>query len=557
MKPKSLSRWFALIQQHGMDRNSVILSLTLATYLVPMLLDLVLNPWQRVFNYFAADTFYYLTVARNFGQSGVFSFDQLLPTNGFHPLWQVITGLVFAVGQWAGWSEAAMLVVVLLVSMGCVGLAFGLIGRALVYSRQRLPVFLVALPVGLYAVLLAPIESRFGSAWNYTNAMESPVVLLSYAMLLWWVMRPGWLETTRSAILTGLILSLIFLARLDHALLVVAFGAGLLFQAGITQNWKLLRRGLWVGGILAGVLGAYLLTNYLSVGLWLPVSGSIKSTFPIPSGWNVKLSELSLLLPRLGQADFGASIWRYAQILLPMFLAVPVCGLWLYRSIKKPFDALFHFWGSSALFVLGLGSYNFLFVPTNDQGYWYFPVSMLWMSLVCIDGSRGLEWFNRHWKLTATGLALGSVLFFALVYQRNMPNQRYAVLYNERSSIQAHFDQAQARPKVIEYDDGIIAFTTRFTTLSGFGFCLDPEAAQARQANRLIDLAYDRGYRYLASYYYFSGQFTEISSPEEIKTYLQSIAGFIHQADLSQYSFTLEYKGVNGKFRMLRMQRAP
>ena len=70
--------------RHGLRRNSaawsvrdrVLVGLALAMLVGPPLLDLLLNGWKRVFSYFAADTFYYLTVARNLALQGSPTFDQ-------------------------------------------------------------------------------------------------------------------------------------------------------------------------------------------------------------------------------------------------------------------------------------------------------------------------------------------------------------------------------------------------------------------------------------------------------------------------------------------------
>ena len=83
------------IRSH-ITRDHLILGLTGCIYVLPVLYDLLRHGWERIFTFFAADTFYYLTVARNFARIGLFSFDGEFPTNGFHPLWQVRLRNVFS-----------------------------------------------------------------------------------------------------------------------------------------------------------------------------------------------------------------------------------------------------------------------------------------------------------------------------------------------------------------------------------------------------------------------------------------------------------------------------
>src|SRR5579871_6992719 len=45
-------------------------------------------------NFLAGDAFYYLDVARNWQSRPIFTFDGVHPTNGFHPLWQYLLGLL-------------------------------------------------------------------------------------------------------------------------------------------------------------------------------------------------------------------------------------------------------------------------------------------------------------------------------------------------------------------------------------------------------------------------------------------------------------------------------
>ena len=109
-------------------------------------------------------------------------------------------------------------------------------------------------------------------------------------------------------------------------------------------------------------------------------------------------------------------------------------------------------------------------------------------------------------------------------------------------------------PKIIEYDDGIISYATGFPALSGFGFVLDKEAAEALKLGHLLDLAYDRGYRHIASYYYFGSKFTGNSTPQEIKKQFSSMAYFIGQYSVEEYTFHLDYLSPKGNFVIVEFE---
>ena len=70
----------------ALARDRVLVGLAAGGVALPPLVDLLWNGWERVFSYFAADVFYYLTVARNLASGMGASFDGEYTTNGFHPL---------------------------------------------------------------------------------------------------------------------------------------------------------------------------------------------------------------------------------------------------------------------------------------------------------------------------------------------------------------------------------------------------------------------------------------------------------------------------------------
>src|SRR4051812_4084867 len=173
----------------------LVLAIALGVLCVPVLLDLALSGKRRPFGYAAADTFYYLNIARNIARHGSFSFDGQHATNGFHPLWQLLTGALAFVVELLG-SGRQLLPAAILLSLALVTAGIGLLGAAFADEGALTPWFALV-PVGVYGLLLAPfwiarldvigtsMEGPFpvyGTLWSYANGMESGAVLGAFGL---------------------------------------------------------------------------------------------------------------------------------------------------------------------------------------------------------------------------------------------------------------------------------------------------------------------------------------------------------------------------------------
>jgi hypothetical protein len=536
------------------SKDNLVLILTLAVYILPVYADFIIHGWMRVFSFFAADTFYYLTIAKNYAVTHLFTFDGEHLTNGFHPLWQVWTGIIYAIARKIQLSDPATLVVMLSVSVACIATAIFLLGKSFQNMLGKIPVWFLLLPVGLYAIFMAPIHPRYGTLWSFTNGMESGPLILFYALLVWLMSQERWMNSLRSAVLTGLVMGVIVLSRLDHFFIVPAVGVVLVFRLAVTRDRILITRAFVAFGITGLIVALYLMTNQLTMGIWMPVSGAEKTTFPSALPAQLKLKELKQFLPQFGQETFGANIWRYTQIIFPLALSIPVfiCSVidyWKNRGNRMRAGV----WLATSLTCLLLGLYNFLYVPTLDQGHWYFPVSILFMSMVFI------HWLARIQPPAKLEFALGFALlafcvgFNILVYRSDTYNYRNVWFYQEAANIRAHYAGQEIR--MLEYDDGIITYSTGFTGMSALGFSLDVEALQALRERRLLGLAYQRGYRYIASHYYFRySKLTRDSTPEEIKTFLSG-HGFIGPQETAGFKFAIDYASDDNQFVIIRFEK--
>jgi len=529
-------------------RGRLVLGITLALFALPVALDLAVSGPRRSFGYHAADSFYYLTVARNISEHARVSYDGTHATNGFHPLWQLSLGAFYAVVEHLGASEPTILALVLLLNVALIAVALALMARVFARPDGSLTAAFALFPIGAYGALLAPLWlwlgqriaqeavqegalPLYGTLWSYVNGMESACVLLAFSALFHTYVARGALERVTDGVAIGLLLATLTFARLDHVFLPLvllgAHGVGWVMGA-----WRGRRRPLapllaMVGGF-AVPLAAYLANNRIYFGAAMPVSGSLKSTFPLIDASNWVRLRLSIASP---VASPVGRTYREAQLVIPVLFALfylPfVVGLERAGRIIKPVwqaevgrrEQLLLATGAA---VTALALYNQLFVALYHQGHWYVPLSTTFCSLVVIsvvDRVRTPAWLGAAWLVTVSAASIGC---FVHLVRHPGYHSRYADFYFDQAPRLRAFYGAQ-QPCFFEADDGIFAYATRYPSLSGTGLNLDAEGAQALKQGRLIPLAVERG----------CGRITSVVYP---------LSGVLHRDDATRYHFSVEYR---------------
>jgi hypothetical protein len=535
-------------------RNRLVAAGVVALFALPVSLDLALRGWTGVFRYFADDSYLYFAVARNFVEHGFFTSDQVHPANGFHPLWQLLLALLYGVGRGLGLGEPAILVTVFLTSVVFIAVALWCVCRSYAIARGRVPVSFLFLPLGFYGLAAAPFltgSGPKGALWGFVNGMESGLSLLFYGLLLRVMVRPGFAGSAASALLTGALLSALFLARLDNIFLAVALCGAIGVRALFRRDLALLGRGVLVGLPVLGVLGGYLLLNLATVGIAMPVSGLAKSTA-------FSLRKLQLI-PAAFSEPFPLRGWRLAQLILPTLVAVPaLLGTW--RPWRRgPVEPLEWALVATALFVLLLGLYDFLFVPLLGQGHWYFPISILFTSLIglhALDRTRASP-FLDSWPAGAA-ICLGTLAVFALFYagSRERSPAIFAHFATETAP-EAREHYAASAPRILSYDDGIIAYATGWPVMTARGFMLDPEAMSTfgRLDRSLLELAYRRGFDRIAALNYFDASRLRPDSPSRaIRRELRRQLGILPWK-LRPFDYQVDFLSRDGRFAIIRMTR--
>lgn len=504
--------------------NLRVLGAALCVLCGPVLVDVALNGPLTAVRYFAADTFYYLAVGRNWAHLGFFTFDQHEPTNGFHPLWQWIVAVVYRAGLRLSASDDACLEVVFALSVCLVALAFALFGVVLVRARGRLPKAFVALAVGAHALVLlpawclcrltdleSPIEGSlplFGTLWSFMNGMESGLALVTFAALaLLFVATAPERGRLLPAFGLGVLAALLTLARLDCVFIAVAVLAAYAW-AVVRADGPRARRVLALAGVAFGApVLAYAVYNLRHFGAVVPVSGAAKSTFPIPHLLNLRALGGVVLYP-LRDPYWLDRFYRVAQML------VPACAALVYWRAKardlgavvgRGLDAAERFelllLGTGAG-VLALAAYDFFFVTPYGPGHWYFPVSIPYVSIVALELFCA-RWPERAERLSVPLLAcLGVAVFCSWQRPPGYHERLVRFLAQGAREVKAHY--GDAAPRLVEFDDGIVAYGTGFPTMSGFGLAVDAEGHRAFEHGRLLELARARGFDRAASVEYMN-----------------------------------------------------
>lgn len=521
----------------------------------PVLVDLALSPKLRPFGYAAGDTFYYLDVARVAVERGSISSDGLHATNGFHPLWQLCTIVVYAVCHATGQQHAALGSLILL-SLCCATAALWQLSRAFAKTCGRVPTALALVPIGPYALMasyhwhMGPKDAGggvegplpvYGTLYSYVNGMESGLTLLAFAILVKTFVSHEGRSAARSGLRCGLSCALLALARLDHA----AFAVAPLLMWTLELLQPLPRWRFLVAALTAAILpvAAYCIINLLYVGVALPVSGAEKSHFPLPYP-----DQLAIALKTL-KAPFRplepAVAFRVLPIVVSALAALAYAATMIYARLRERSLVFGLRTYASRLDlvlvkmvpgVLLLAGYDLMFV--DGIGHWYFPVSTLFVSLCCVSLWHAATRRSRlgpTWSASALAgaSALVIALFFRFQYKPSY-HASYAKFYWETAPRVALSLQGKV-PPFIEQDDGIISYSLGVPSMSGSGYLLDPEAAYALTNHRLVDVAYHRGFRSVASFYY--SLHGTLKSPSDARNWAQHLLG----QDLSNYDATVLY----------------
>jgi hypothetical protein len=285
------------------------------------------RPWMT---FLEDDFFYYLKIADNLAQGHGSTWNGLVLTNGYHPLW---FALLAAQSRIFGSVLAVQIFVSLAIFVSTI--ATYLLARRLLsqISDNLLLTSSLAACVALYSMHL------------YNGGMEIILAIpLALALALAYQGRWLWQPSFARNFAFGLLASALCLSRLDTTILVA-----LLFVATLLH--PALRKRLTAPQVLAVLLGftplvLYLLSNRIVFHTWLPVSGMAKelraSHLPASPAWHSLFGKSRAQLLNVGVVLFAIVLlpflyrWLTAaqQALFPVLLVFPFVYLFVLSCVS-------------------------------------------------------------------------------------------------------------------------------------------------------------------------------------------------------------------------------
>jgi len=471
----------------------------LLVIMIPFVVVLAQHGAALPFWFLAGDAYLYQGIAQN-AQGLVFSFDGMRPTNGFHPLWQmVVRALVVLTPS----IEAAFWATVLASSALVVAGAL-MLGGAIWRLTGSWALAMLAVP-GVYYLVIGQGLWNLG-IWAFLDGMEGALAFAIGGALAQAVARGA------GAWVMGALMAVLVLTRLDEVFTAVTL-AGALMLAARAQG-----QGLWAqaqvgAGVLVPVgtaVVAFMAWGWWTTGLPLPVSGAAKGEGGIiANGW---VTLATLFAPFIDlreglsayQADrFGLAggAFRVVQLWVPALGAVLLIAI-----IATHFRAKSWAWP-----MMGLGAgvvvkaaYCFANVNYWHQADWYFAFAMSWLSLATALVLAPLV-KGRVPLVLALALGLFGLLQASLHSQRvlNDPWRGMgAVFWADRDQIEAALTSALPDPRIMEFGDGMLNAALSVPVRHGFVFAGDAQSLGALREGRLLADAAADGFNVIASYEY-------------------------------------------------------
>jgi hypothetical protein len=568
-------------------RTRITLCCTLAFFALPVVVDLAISGKRRPFAYLASDAFYYLTVSRNIAEKGLVSFDGEHRTNGFHPFWQFLEGLIWGLAKLFGTSTPVILALVVLLNVVLLSIGLLCLGLALRRKDGSLSPLLLTLPIGAYGIGIWPLwllfdpealarqngmegsEPVFGTLWSYANGMESSLTICLFGVVALYFVRQPILQSYKHAAIFGAVLAALSLARLDHIVFAMAMAACLLWRSISARDLPRLKRALAVTLAFVLPILAFMIVSKVVFGHAIPTSGKVKSAFPHITTSNLD-ELLSVWRDRSSRPGGWLSrSWRVVQLVVPIVTAAiyPLFVVWarwtrlgvVLRCREPAFE---RFLLLMAPGVIWLGLYNFFFVYFYSQGHWYFPISTLFVSLVFVVQLDRIRPLSRSttsrvgigaWLVLSGAAVVGG---FVAMQRRSDYHERLAdFFFEEVPKLDAYY--GRHRPRLVERDDSIVAFATGYPTINGMGLTLDKDALRAYKKDQLGELAVQRGFnRFTSLVYHDFGSLQRTSSPEDVKQWMKQnrLARF---KDLDRFRFSVEYRSDKTGFGIIRADPIP
>jgi hypothetical protein len=365
--------------------------------------------------WFADDSYFYLQVAWNFARGMGSTFNTIMPTNGYHPLWMLLCALVYTIvpSKTGGVHGIAVLISVL------DGLMLWTVRRLLKQVAGDLWI--------LAFVLLIPFcfQSQLGTEGALSGLFLALVMLHGFEM--------SESPTARVAFLFNLEAALAVLSRLDNIFIV-----GFVWVAvwmGLTVEGRQRGRRLQLAMLPVYVVlwGGYLGSNWIYFHTLQPISGIMK----VNSGVTHSLKD-----------HFPHTAWAALIVIVMCFAVV---AMWkrdrFFRVVEVPFF----------LGVLCHAVYIMVKMSSETRWTWYYT-SWILLGAVLLARAGSVVLTERRWlvaPVSAVIVLLLAVAWVKVSYHKIYlgPDFRPSAAFNETVYKQAGIHSA------FVYDEpGVLAY---------------------------------------------------------------------------------------------------
>jgi hypothetical protein len=393
----------------------------------------VANPFAFV----PDDSLFYLVIARNIAAGDGITFSVVMGTNGFQPLWQAVVALLTTLIEALGVrSDAAQLTAVVLLCWALLAIGLVLLERLLRHLRTG--------PAARFAALGAVLV-LLGGPYG-TLATEANLVLVALVVVLLAARSALAAGTDRGALLLGLAIGFLMLARLDTVFVAATTLVTVLVVMRRSHGTGRALRSVLVAGATAAVaMVPYLAWNQVRFGHLNPISGAEKLDF----------SRIWLTPEAVGTAGWLLVASALAFGAVAAVLAPHRPGLWPWAAITSG--------------AIAACAFYFLFSPDKlTQAGWYQAPHILAFALgTALVVDRAVERIPRLAPVVYGGAValVALAIVFLLQFRVQGPNADQA---DEVRRFGAAADAALPDDAVVATIDypGYVALTTRRPTIA-------------------------------------------------------------------------------------------
>ncbi len=359
------------------------------------------------------DVFYYLNTAWNHVRLGYPTFDGIHPTNGFHPLWYLITLGQAQVAPSREWLLQASIYFSILLGVFSLGFIYSIAKR---------------LKNDVFGLVAGAIWAAYVMATTMvTIGMENALTAFAF----WWCLAAlvGWWKASKRGMIDALKLGLPVLILLWSRIDTLPFAIGLLLAAVLVLpgEERVKSRSILTAAFVFVVIGfiPYFLVLHSWGGTYLPISGLIKSSDGPPNSVSDLLLRLIVLVKSIGFTFTPGRV-----VTLALFAA----GLAGFLRMRRTPEGSILFRSVCLPLLLGVVLHSlYVLMVHKTSPKWYFAptnISVFFIISLCVAFGFKAETYR---KLVLAGCGVLTLFAVVMGYKRlNQPfngfgNYRYQV----------------------------------------------------------------------------------------------------------------------------------